>query len=304
MASSGFPCSSPAMFKALLFASLALTALAAPAKRQSISTLSTTQIGTYKPYTWYASAAYCSPSTTINWSCGSNCEANAGFEPVASGGDGTFIQYWYVGYDPSLKTVIVAHQGTDVSKIVPDLEDIDFTLEVLDATLFPGMSSSLEVHSGFAGTQAASALDVLTAVKTAMSKYDTSTVTVTGHSLGAAIALLDYVFLKAQLPSAAVSMIGYGLPRVGNQAFANYVDSIGGITHVNNQKDPVPIVPGMFLGFRHPSGEIHIQASGSWDACPGQDNDSDLCEVGDVPTIFESVESDHVGPYDGVTMGC
>ncbi|KZT25379.1 lipase [Neolentinus lepideus HHB14362 ss-1] len=292
------------MFKALLLVSLALTVFAAPARRQSITTLSTTQIETYKPYTWYASTAYCAPSTTITWSCGSNCEANAGFEPVASGGDGAVIQYWYVGYDPNLKTVIVAHQGTDVSDIVPLLEDADIVMETLDPSLFPGVSSSIEVHSGFAATQAGSAPDVLSAVKTAISKYSTNTITVTGHSLGAAIALLDYVYLRVQLSSVTVKMIGYGLPRVGNQAFADYVDAIGGITHINNKEDPVPILPGRFLGFHHPSGEIHIQDSGAWDACPGQDNTSDLCEVGDVPNIFESKESDHDGPYDGVEMGC
>lgn len=29
-----------------------------------------------------------------------NCEQTAGFVPVASGGDGDIIQYWYVGYNP------------------------------------------------------------------------------------------------------------------------------------------------------------------------------------------------------------
>lgn len=36
----------------------------------------------------------------------------------------------------------------------------------------------------------------------------------------------------------------------------------------------------------------------------GQDNTSDLCTTGDVGNIFEGSESDHDGPYDGVTMGC
>lgn len=36
----------------------------------------------------------------------------------------------------------------------------------------------------------------------------------------------------------------------------------------------------------------------------GQENTSDLCEVGDVPNILESDPSDHFGPYDGVKMGC
>lgn len=71
-------------------------------------------------------------------------------------------------------------------------------------------------------------------------------------------------------------MVAYGLPRVGNQAFADYVDQHitilsggAGLVRINNKEDPVPILPGMFLGFHHPSGEIHIQDSGAWDACPG-----------------------------------
>ena len=74
-------------------------------------------------------------------------------------------------------------------------------------------------------------------------------------------------------------MIGYGVPRVGNQAWADYVDahvtsleSGQGLTRVNNKEDPVPILPGEFLGFVHPSGEVHIQDSNAWDACPGTCN--------------------------------
>ena len=39
-------------------------------RRQSITQLSTTQISKFKPFTFFASAAYCDPSTTIDWSCG------------------------------------------------------------------------------------------------------------------------------------------------------------------------------------------------------------------------------------------
>ncbi len=46
-----------------------------------------------------------------------NCEANPNFHPVASGGDGATVQYWYVGYDADLDTIIVGHQGTDIAKL-------------------------------------------------------------------------------------------------------------------------------------------------------------------------------------------
>lgn len=35
-----------------------------------------------------------------------------------------------------------------------EIQDIDFALETLDSTLFPGISSSIEAHSGFANEQA------------------------------------------------------------------------------------------------------------------------------------------------------
>ena len=146
-----------------------------------------------------------------------------------------------------------------------------------------------------------------------------------GHSLGAALSLLDGVYLRLQLSeSVSVRVVGYGMPRVGNQDFANWVDAnLGDVTHINNKEDPIPILPGMFLGYHHPSGEVHITDSGTWESCPGefgragavffcgtltrvrfpgQDNPSTQCIVGDVPNIFEGNLHDHDGPYNGIEM--
>ncbi|GLB41590.1 putative alpha beta-hydrolase [Lyophyllum shimeji] len=272
--------------------------------RQSITTLNAAQIASYKPYTYFASAAYCSPSATLTWSCGANCVANSGFIPVASGGDGSSVQFWFVGFAPTQNTVIVSHQGTDTSKIQADLTDANAGLGNLDSSLFPGVSSSVEVHQGFAAEQAKTATTILAAVQQAITAHGATRVTVVGHSLGAAIALLDGVYLNLHLPGITVTTIGYGQPRVGNQAFADYVDGHFSVTHINNKEDYIPILPGQFLGYHHPSGEIHIQDSGAWVSCPGQDNPSTQCTVGDVPNIFVGNESDHDGPFDGVTMGC
>jgi len=61
--------------------------------RQSISALSTTQISSYKPFTYYASVAYCKPAQTLAWNCGAKCSVNSDFKPIASGGDGASVQY-------------------------------------------------------------------------------------------------------------------------------------------------------------------------------------------------------------------
>ncbi|KAI9440884.1 Alpha/Beta hydrolase protein [Lactarius indigo] len=280
---------------------------AALVKRQDITPLSSSKIASFAPFTHFTSTAYCNSSTTRNWSCGFNCQANPDFQPVASGGDGDGTQFWYVGFSPSQKTVVVAHQGTAISKLLPILIDIDFILVPLDSSLFPGVPSSVEVHDGFASEQAKTAPTILSYVQQTLSAHGTTSVTVVGHSLGAALSLLDGLYLHLHLDANVnVQVIGYGMPRVGNAAFANWVDSqLGGqVAHINNRKDPVPILPPRFLGFHHASGEVHITDSGTWESCPGHDNPSTECTVGDVPSVFNGKASDHHGPYGGISMGC
>ncbi|KAJ7102988.1 lipase [Mycena crocata] len=265
--------------------------------------MSPSQVASYRPYTHFAGTGYCPANFTRTWSCGANCLANPDFKPVASGGDGEFVQYWFVGYSPSLKSVFVA------------------------------------VHGGFAEEHSKTATTILAAVKTALERYGADHVTLVGHSLGlmaservrtgrkqrlrdhnegsnvssydssgGSLALLDAVYLPLHLPSSIkFNAITYGLPRVGNQAFADYVDAHLSLTHINNQKDIVPILPGIRFAileeFHHPAGEVHIQASGEWDICPGQDNESELCSAGDVSILSGSI-ANHDGPYDGVEISC
>lgn len=39
----------------------------------------------------------------LTWYESENCLANPTFQPVAAGGDGNDIQFWFVGIDPTLK---------------------------------------------------------------------------------------------------------------------------------------------------------------------------------------------------------
>jgi predicted lipase len=112
---------------------------------------------------------------------------------------------------------------------------------------------------GFMTVQALTASKILAAVKTGVKKYGTNKVITTGHSLGAAIASLDAVYLKLADPSLQVSYVGFGQPRVGNDGFARFHKSIvPNSKHVTNKADPVPRLPGTFLGFSQLDGEVWI----------------------------------------------
>lgn len=56
--------------------------------------------------------------------------------------------------------------------------------------------------------------NVLAAVNTAISKFGAKQVTLVGHSLGAAISLLDSVYLPLHVKGVTFKTVLYGLPRV------------------------------------------------------------------------------------------
>ncbi|KIY63329.1 lipase [Cylindrobasidium torrendii FP15055 ss-10] len=294
----------------LLAAAVALAAITVTASptlhtRQGVSPLSTAQINAYTlPFAYYASAGYCDPSTTSTWSCGINCANTSDFVPTATGGNGDDIQFWFVGYSPSLSSVIVSHQGTDPSSIESLLVDGDLVRGELDSSLFPGISDDVHVHKGFRDAHAAVAKDVLAAVLSTLQDIGVSDVVLVGHSLGAALSLLDAAYLPLHLPNANFRYIGFALPRVGNQEWADYLDSNvkGDLVHITNKDDLVPILPGRGLGYHHPSGEVHITDANVWNSCPGQDSTADGCTIEDVPNIFAGDLDDHRGPYNGVTI--
>ena len=78
--------------------------------------------------------------------------------------------------------------------------------------------------------------------------------------------------MKLNLPAGTnVRGVTFGTPRVGNEDWSAFFDSqVPDFFRVNNMRDPVPIVPDRLLGYKHPSGEIHLQADGKVVVCPGE----------------------------------
>ncbi|KAJ7780284.1 hypothetical protein DFH07DRAFT_765566 [Mycena maculata] len=86
--------------------------------------------------------------------------------------------------------------GDDVGMELRNLSvitDAKFGQETLSSTLFPGLSSTIEAHSGFPNEQAQTATLVLAAVQKAISTYGIKEVTLVGPSLSRKPPFANYV---------------------------------------------------------------------------------------------------------------
>lgn len=94
---------------------------------------------------------------------------------------------------------------------------------------------------------------------------------ITGHSLGAAIAVLFAAKLRARMPDLVEGnlrgIVLFGSPAVGGSAFRAYYGSLNAITvRYIHGVDPVPLTPP--VGFRH-VGSGHWFNNGKWGPDPG-----------------------------------
>ncbi|KAI0334990.1 alpha/beta-hydrolase [Cubamyces sp. BRFM 1775] len=259
----------------------------------------------------FSRTAYCPSQNVTNWSCGGPCDALPNVKVLASGGDEGEIPRFFIASDPDSQTIVVAHQGTDPKNILSIANDVEFAQVDANTTRFPKASSDVQLHSGFQDTQGRTSDIVMSTVQSGLASTNFKRVLVTGHSLGAAIASLDAAMLRMALPDdVQVQSVVFGLPRVGNQAWADLLDSlIPDFVHVTNQKDPVPTVPPHALSFEQPQGEIHITAvddstgDATMVACPGQENQN--CSPGfSIADIVDLSIPNHLGPYlAGISFG-
>ncbi|KAJ3987364.1 hypothetical protein F5890DRAFT_1472239 [Lentinula detonsa] len=79
----------------------------------------------------------------------------------------------------------------------------------------------------------------------------------------------------------------------------NNVTLVKRFNRFNNKKDVIPIVPGQFLGFEHPQGEIHLLGNDNAVSCPVPPTSS----LGDDDAFARPFAVCFLGLYQGVDIG-
>lgn len=214
---------------------------------------------------------------------------------------GVMNQRVNVYYAPTLG-VTVAFEGTTPS-LLSILHDANLVLEDPKSHLKGAVEGGAQIHSGFQDAYLSVAEETIDTVYHYMKQKNDTRVTTTGHSLGAAMALLAAMDYNCRLENGLYRSLVFGLPRVGNPEFADSVDKkIGGkFYYGTNGGDWVPHVPFREWNYQHPSGQIWINPadSNSWKYYPGQENHWGANQVG----IELTNMSNHHGYYFHTAVG-
>ncbi|KAK7824869.1 phospholipase a1-igamma1 [Quercus suber] len=149
------------------------------------------------------------------------------------------------------RDIVVAWRGT----VAPTewYEDLQWKLE-------PYGHGMLRYNKSSASEQVIK--EVTRLVELYREKGEDVSLTVTGHSLGGALALLNAYEAASTIPNLPVSVISFGAPRVGNIAFRDELHQLGVKTfRVVTKQDVVPWMPGPV--YTHVGAELKLDVHSS-----------------------------------------
>jgi len=209
----------------------------------------------------YSAAAYCVSDLSLeSWNCDSHCEhpATRGTEDVQVYDNLLSGTKYYVGVNPSIKSILIIFRGT--LNPMSLFADADFLYS--SYTMHPKAPSFASVHSGFLDAYIAVSEDLLNRVTTFVKAYPDYDIAIGGHSMGGSLATLAALHMDASnvVPTSRIEIFTYGQPRTGNTDFTNFVSTLGlkSITRVTYNNDLVPRLPPQFIGYEHHRSEIYL----------------------------------------------
>lgn len=196
--------------------------------------------------------------------------------------------------------VVAAFRGTEVTK--------NYLQDLLLPTvpyLSDELCSGCRAHEGFHATWAGVATPTLDVIREKLAAYPGAALRLTGHSLGASLALFCAMELHLLHGVSADSVLTFGLPRTGNKAFSKAVSRapFNELYRLTHWKDPVPHYPPTELfDYRHTATEIFYDAHfAALRQCDGGGEDPECSAQFGIPECLLNVD-EHLN-YLNATFG-
>ena len=204
----------------------------------------------------YAAAAYCPSNNQPNSNTTITCTAG-NCPQVQTTGATTLLEFQnegaadatgYVAVDHVSNLIVIAFRGSE--SVVNWLGNVNIAMAPWS------FCAGCTVHAGFYDSWNSVKPQVESTLTTATQTWPSYSVVATGHSLGGAMAALAAAELRTI--GVQVTLYTYGQPMSGNMKWAQFVTNQGNNFRVTHQKDVVPTLPGLILGYHPSEGEYHI----------------------------------------------
>lgn len=157
----------------------------------------------------------------------------------------------FVARDDTRKELVISFRGSrEIASAIID------TSLVLSPLRGPGLPKNTDahVHTGFLYAFRSVGDRVLNVLGEQFERFPRYEVTVSGHSLGGAIACIAALSIRNSFPDAALRLFTYGQPRTGDPSFAELVETVIGMDNIFrgvHSFDGVPTMIPTKLGYRH-----------------------------------------------------
>jgi hypothetical protein len=176
----------------------------------------------------------------------------------------TLLEDMKIVDNAKLNTRVVMGYDADRNFIVTSFRGSNNTMNWVSDAEFPKKEYLREgcvncsVHEGFFNAYNSLAESVKNYLPVLYWRYPDAKVVFTGHSLGAVQAVLGAI--DTQLAGYTVHLHTYGSPRLGDQNFAAYFNSVVTATNMRAVfvNDPVPNIPPMSFNFMQGGTEVHF----------------------------------------------
>ena len=238
-------------------------------------------------------ATYCLDTANKNtWTC-PTCDKGMKVISVVEEMGGRAL----VGYNPDYNAIFVSYRGSEDFMNWVDNVQITQTFPYMDMP-------EVGVEKGFYKVYSYLLPGVLEGIENTAVQYGTSKVMIQGHSLGSIATLLAFEMARdADSEYDVYSLVTFGSPRIGNQAFVDAfkkqdIDSI----RVTHWDDIVPHLPQELLEYEHIPNEVwYNEENSQYMECNDRDKEDKHCSNSCAPLHCTS-KSDHMY-YLNVSMG-